>query len=70
MNTIELMLENLDKQIYENCKKYSAVLEKPNGSTFQFVTLAKTAHAALKEAQEAYPDCLVVQVTFNGKVAV
>ena len=70
MNTIELMLEILNKQIYENCKKYSAVLEKPNGSTFEWVTLAKSAHAALKEAQEAYPDCLVVQVTFNGKVAV
>ena len=70
MNTINLMLETLNKQIYENCKTYSAILEKPDGSTFQWVTLAKTAHAALKEAQEIYPDCLVVQVTIGKEVAV
>lgn len=70
MNTIELMLETLNKQIYENCKTYSAVIERADGSTFQFVTLAKTAHAALKEAQETYPDCLVLQVTIGKEVVV
>lgn len=68
MNTIELMLETLNKQIYENCKKYSAVLEKPDGSTFEWITLTKTAHAALKEAQETYPDCLVLQVAVGKEV--
>lgn len=68
MNTIELMLETLNKQIYENPKTYSAIIERADGSTFQFVTLAKTAHAALKEAQEIYPDCLVVQVTIGKEV--
>ena len=70
MNTIELMLETLNKQIYENPKTYSAIIERADGSTFQFVTLAKTAHAALKEAQEIYPDCLVVQVTIGKEVVV
>ena len=68
MNTIELMLETLNGQIYENCKKYSAVLEKPDGSTFEWVTLAKSAHAALKEAQKTYPDCLVLQVAVGKEV--
>ena len=68
MDTIELMLETLNKQIYSNCKTYSAVLEKPDGSTFQWVTLANTAHAALREAQETYPDCLVVQITIGKEV--
>lgn len=68
MNTIELMMKTLNGQIYANCKTYSAILEKPNGSTFQWVTLANTAQAALKEAQETYPDCLVVQVTVGREV--
>ena len=70
MNTIELMLKTLNEQIYDCRKPYSAVIEKPDGSTFQWVTSAKTAHAALKEAQKTYPDCLVVQVTIGKEVVV
>lgn len=68
MNTIDLITETLNKQIYANCKTYSAILEKPNGSTFQWATLAKTTQAALREAQETYPDCLVIQVTLGKKL--
>lgn len=68
MDTIGLMLETLNKQIYGNCKTYSAILERPNGSTFQWVTLAGTAQAALREAQASYPDCLVIQVTAGKEV--
>ena len=68
MNTIELRLETLNKQIYSGCETYSVIIERADGSTFQWVTLAKTAHAALKEAQETYPDCLVVQVTIGKEV--
>ena len=70
MNTIGLMLETLNGQIYDSRKPYSAIIERADGSTFKWVTLAKTAHAALLKAQEAYPDCLVLMVTFNKELAV
>ena len=70
MNTIELMLETLNKQIYSGCKIYVVTLERPEGNIFTRLTTQPTAHAALKEAQEAYPDCLVLTVTLNGELAV
>lgn len=69
MNTTELMVQHLNKQIHANCKMYAVVLERPDGNTFSEFVLAQTAHEALKDSQERHEDCLVIQVTIGGKVA-
>lgn len=70
MNTIELMLETLNKQIYSGCKIYVVTLERPEGNVFTRLTTQPTAHAALRESQDIYPDCLVLKVTLNKELAV
>ena len=70
MNTIELMLATLNKQIYSGCKIYLVTLERPEGNVFTRLTTQPTAHAALRESQDIYPDCLVLKVTLNKELAV